>query len=346
MKSLVVMVAVIAGLLGVPAAASAAPAPALSLPAPDGPFPIGLRTLHLTDQRRADPWVPEKRRELMVNVWYPAVPIGRAPLYMTKAESAAAVAGRKLDLPPDALSEVRVHSRENAPSLPGRRPLVVLSPGAGNNRITLTSVAEHLAAQGFVVAGVDHAYEAWATEFPDGLRQCVACGLPGEPWPSAIANRAVDTTFVVDTLLKDRRWSIDATKIGMAGHSAGGSATAAAMTADRRIKAGVNVDGPFYGDVSIDRPFLLLTSPTGEKYFRASWDETWPRLTGPKRQDLVENSGHSSVTDAAILIDQLGLRPQLPPTEIENQYGSIDSRKALEFFRTELTGFFKQWSAR
>ncbi|WET80781.1 acetylhydrolase [Amycolatopsis sp. QT-25] len=344
MKSLMVLVAVIAGLLGVPAAASAAPE--LSLPAPGGPFPIGLRTMHLTDQRRADPWVPEKRRELMVDVWYPAVPLGRAPLYMSPAESAAAIAGRKLDLPPDTLSKVRVHSRENAPSLPGRRPLVLLSPGAGNNRITLTSVAEHLAAQGFVVAGIDHAYEAWATEFPDGLRQCVACGRSDDPWPAAIANRAIDTTFVVDTLLKDRRWSIDATKIGMAGHSAGGSATATAMAADRRIKAGVNVDGPFFGSTSLDRPFLLLTSPTGEKYYRPSWNETWPRLTGPKEQDLVEDSGHSSVTDAAILVDQLGLRPHLPPTEIENQYGSIDSWKALDFFRDRLTAFFKQWSAR
>ncbi|OLZ52612.1 acetylhydrolase [Amycolatopsis coloradensis] len=347
MKSLMVSVAVIAGLLGAPAVASAAPAaPALSLPAPEGPFPIGVRTLHLTDQQRADPWMPEKRRELMVNVWYPAVPLGRAPLYMTNAESAAAVAGRKLDLPPDTLSKVRIHSRENAPSLPGRRPLVLLSPGAGNNRITLTSVAEHLAAQGFVVAGIDHAYEAWATEFPDGLRQCVACTRPNGPWPAAIANRAIDTSFVVDTLLKDRRWSIDARKIGMAGHSAGGSATAATMVADRRIKAGVNVDGPFYGTVSLDRPLLLLASPIGEKHFGPTWDETWPRLTGPKERFLVKDSGHSSVTDAALLVDQLGLRPQIPPTEVENQYGSIDSRKALDFFRDRLTGFFKQWSAR
>ncbi|MFI6306852.1 alpha/beta hydrolase family protein [Amycolatopsis thailandensis] len=346
MKSFLVIAAVVAGLLGVPATASAATAPDLSLPAPGGPLPIGLRTLHLTDQQRADPWVPEKRRELMVNVWYPAVPIGRTPLYMTGAESAAAVAGRKLDLPPDALSKVRVHSKENAPSLPGRRPLVVLSPGAGNNRITLTSVAEHLASQGFVVAGIDHAYEAWATEFPDGLRQCVACGQSPDPWPAAIANRAIDTTFVVDTLLKDRRWSIDAKKIGMAGHSAGGSATAASMVADRRIKAGVNVDGPFFGTVSLDRPFLLMSSPTGKKYYGASWDETWPRLTGPKKDLPVENSGHSSVTDAAILIDQMGLRARLPKEEVERQYGSIDSREALRIFRDELTGFFKQWSAR
>ncbi|MFD5091423.1 alpha/beta hydrolase family protein [Amycolatopsis thailandensis] len=346
MKSFLVIAAVVAGLLGVPATASAATAPDLSLPAPGGPLPIGLRTLHLTDQQRADPWVPEKRRELMVNVWYPAVPIGRNPLYMTGAESAAAVAGRKLDLPPDALSKVRVHSKENAPSLPGRRPLVVLSPGAGNNRITLTSVAEHLASQGFVVAGIDHAYEAWATEFPDGLRQCVACGQSPDPWPAAIANRAIDTTFVVDTLLKDQRWSIDAKKIGMAGHSAGGSATAASMVADRRIKAGVNVDGPFFGTVSLDRPFLLMSSPTGKKYYGASWDETWPRLTGPKKDLPVENSGHSSVTDAAILIDQMGLRARLPKEEVERQYGSIDSREALRIFRDELTGFFKQWSAR
>ncbi len=340
-----ILAVVIAGLLGVPAAASPQLSE-LSLPSPGGPYPVGMRTLHLTDRQRADPWVPERRRELMVSVWYPAVPIGRTPLYMTPAESAAAIAGRGLDLPPDTLSRIQVHSRENAPSLPGRRPLVLLSPGAGNNRTTLTSVAERLAAQGFVVAGIDHAYEAWETEFPDGLRQCVPCGLSGTPWPGAITNRAFDVSFVVDTLLKDRRWSIDPSKIGMAGHSAGGAATAAAMTADKRIKAGVNIDGPFYGTVSFDRPILVLASPVGEPLFGPSWDETWPRLTGPKERYLLENSGHSSVTDAAILVDQLNLRATMPPDFVRNQYGSIDSRGALDFFRDRLTDFFKQWSAR
>lgn len=250
-KALVAVVMVIVGLLGVPAAAS----PRLSLPDPGGPYPIGLRTLHLTDQHRADLWAPERRRELMVSVWYPAVPVGGQAQYMTPAESAAAIAGRKLDLPPDTLSKIQVHARENAPSLPGRRPLVLLSPGAGNSRTTLTSVAERLAAQGFVVAGIDHAYEAWETEFPDGLRQCIPCGLPGEPWPDAIANRALDVSFVIDTLLRDRRWSLDPAKIGMAGHSAVGSATAAAMAADPRIKAGVNVDGPFAG-MAVSAPLI------------------------------------------------------------------------------------------
>jgi predicted dienelactone hydrolase len=159
-------------------------------------------------------------------------------------------------------------------------------------------------------------------------------------------NRAADTSFVIDTLVKDRRWSLDPAKIGMAGHSAGGSATATAMATDRRIKAGVNVDGPFFGTLSLDRPLLLLASPIGEKYYSPSWDETWPRLTGPKERFLLENSGHASVTDSAILIDQLGLRSSMPADVVTNQYGSIDSQVALDFFRDRLTGFFKQWGAR
>lgn len=38
---------------------------------------------------------------------------------------------------------------------------------------------------------------------------------------------------------------IDRTRIGMAGHSIGGSATEATMVADQRVLAGVDLDGPF-----------------------------------------------------------------------------------------------------
>ncbi|MFD9966298.1 alpha/beta hydrolase family protein [Amycolatopsis sp. NPDC058986] len=339
-RLLVLVSVVLAGFLGVSASASAVPA--LSLPDPGGPYPIGRQVLHLVDTGRADPWRPAQRRELMVSMWYPAVPVGKPSTWVTPAESAAMIAGRKLDLPPDTLSRVRVHARENAPVLPSPgRPLVLLSPGAGNSRSTLTALAERLASKGYVVAGIDHAYEGWGVEFPGGrLLSCIPCGQSGDPWPRAIAGRVPDVSFVLDTLLRDRRWPIDPARIGMAGHSAGGSATAAAMTADRRIRAGVDLDGPLFAPVSIDRPFAVLESPLGSRAYGASWTENWPRLTGWKQRLLLEDSGHSTGTDEGILVDQLGLRGSLPPEQLRNQYGSIDSSAGLDFYRDYLTNFF------
>lgn len=64
-------------------AAPASAAKPVGLLIPGGHFPIGQRTLHLTDTGRADPWLPDRRRELMVSLWYPAFPLGKPAEYMT-----------------------------------------------------------------------------------------------------------------------------------------------------------------------------------------------------------------------------------------------------------------------
>jgi hypothetical protein len=337
------VLAVVATLLLALATPASAASPAALL-TPDGRYPIGLRTLHLTDPGRADHWMPDRRRELMVSLWYPAFPVGERAEYMTAAESEATVEGLGLDLPPDTLRRVGVHSRKNAPALPatGRGwPLVLLSPGAGNSRTTLTSVAEHLASSGFVVAAIDHAHEANNVEFPGGrLLQCLACQAPGEPWPAALENRAVDVSFVLDELLERRTPGIDRSRIGMAGHSAGGGATALAMAADQRIKAGVDLDGPFFKSVDLEKPFALLTSPVGEQEYGAGWDAAWPRLTGWKERRHLPETGHSSSIDTGYLAVALGLKDKLSPAVWERLYGSGDVAENLRFFRDYLVRFF------
>src|SRR5262245_42098717 len=86
------ILAIVAALLAALATPSSATAQAALLE-PGGGYPIGLRTLHLTDQTRAEQWQPGQRRELMVSLWYPALPMGRPGRYMTPAESAATVEG-------------------------------------------------------------------------------------------------------------------------------------------------------------------------------------------------------------------------------------------------------------
>ncbi|GAB3836615.1 hypothetical protein GCM10029963_77470 [Micromonospora andamanensis] len=157
--------ALLAALLpGAPVAAQPPAPPALHLPTPTGAYPVGTTWLHLTDAARSDPWRPESRRELMVSLWYPAVaaPGARVP-YTTAAVSARIIAAEGLPLPPDLLATVRTSARRDVPVRPVARgwPLVVLSPGFSLSRESLTGLAEDLASRGYVVAGVDHPYEAW-----------------------------------------------------------------------------------------------------------------------------------------------------------------------------------------
>ncbi len=59
------------------------------LPEPTGRCPVGITSLWLTDTSRPDPWATGvDARELMVSLWYPAMPSdGRRAQYMTPAES-------------------------------------------------------------------------------------------------------------------------------------------------------------------------------------------------------------------------------------------------------------------
>ncbi|SPF05981.1 putative dienelactone hydrolase [Streptomyces sp. MA5143a] len=319
------------GLAATGSAASAAPsampsapgtgtgiAPALELPRPTGPFAVGRTALALRDASRADPWVAGQRRELMVSLWYPAVPArgARPAPYMTERESAALLELLGADdVPKDTLARVRTYSVADARPLGRRSPLVLLSPGFKLPRATLSSLAEDLASRGYVVAGVGHNHEAVATTFPDGrTTPCAACTPPYDQAKLTRIGegRAADMRFVLDRLTGPRPvWgggrAVDGRRVAMVGHSAGGYSTVPAMRGDRRIDAGLTLDG--LAEVStpgVDRPFLMMGTPenapggAGEPY----WGRTWSALSGWKRWLTVDGAQHESFTDLLALVDQ------------------------------------------
>ncbi|GAB3151645.1 alpha/beta hydrolase family protein [Microbispora hainanensis] len=316
----------------VPAAATApaatptgtAPTGIGALPAPTGPHPVGATTLYLKDTSRPDPWVPEATaRELMVTLWYPARPgEGRRAPYMTAKESELTLKGKHVTgVPYDVLSRTRTNALEDAKPAgrTGGLPLVVLSPGFTMPRSTLTSLAEELASRGYAVAGVDHTYENYATTFPDGrVAECVACDSDTDPgFGTKVAGvRAADVSFVLDQLTGPHAtWEgsslIDPSEIAMAGHSIGGAAAAAAMLKDRRVRAGIDMDGTTYARIpksGLSRPFLFLGSAGHEPAGRdTSWDRDWKLLTGWKRWLVLPGADHQSFTDVPLLAGALGI---------------------------------------
>ena len=116
--------------MGTSADAGDAPGHAPYLPEPTGPCPAGTTSVYLKDSSRPDPWaVGVNARELMVSLWYPAVPSdGRRARYMTPAESELQLTSRGIaGVPPDALSTVRTNATVD-PTPAGRQrslPLVV-----------------------------------------------------------------------------------------------------------------------------------------------------------------------------------------------------------------------------
>ncbi len=354
-----VLTALLAGGLSVPllgaAPASSAPAAVLALPSPSGHRPVGRRTLHLVDRHRADPWVPTVRgRELMVSVSYPARPSGGAPAaYMTESEAQRLLEAKGLAgvVPATTVAGTRTHARADAPPAPGCFPLVLLSPGFSMPRTPPTALAGELAAGGYAVAAVDHAYESVGTESPGGrVPSCVACDRVGADVEEAavVQGRAADLSFVIDELTGHRRAGalarvIDAQRIGVAGHSIGGAAAMATMAADRRVRAGVNLDGGFFvrdaGSGLGRRPFMMVGAEDvhGPAHTGSDWAATWGRLRGWKRWLTVAGAGHFSFTDIPWLADRLGLAdPEVPLSGERGWYITRDYVRA--FFDLHLRG--------
>ncbi|QUQ71727.1 alpha/beta hydrolase family protein [Kutzneria sp. CA-103260] len=316
------------------AAMVAATATGIHLPAPTGPFPVGSSILHLVDQSRPDIWEPANPRELMVSLYYPAFPGGQPVPYASAAETQLLVQAQGLPAADaQAFADTTTNSHAQAPPLPGRHPLVLLSPGLGAPRYTMTTLAEELASHGYVVASIDHAYESAGTLFPDNrMLTCVACAATD--LRPLVLNRAEDASFVVDQLTARLPGLIDPDRIGMAGHSIGGASALAAMEADPRIKAGVDMDGAFHVDApnGMSRPFLMLgNADHGPGGADTTWDQVWPQLDGWKRWLTVAGSNHLSFTDAPTLLSQLGTpMPGLP------------ADRSIAITRDYVTAFFDQ----
>ena len=341
---------------------SARPRPTPCLPKPTGPFPVGIPALHLTDTSRPDPWAAGvTARELMVSLWYPAVPSnGPRAQYMTPAESELQLTSRGITgLRPDVLSTTRTNAAADATAdgTQHSHPLVVLSPGFTNSRSALTALAEDLASHGYVVAGIDHTYESYATAFPDGrVATCLARQQEGGK-EGVVAGRAADVSFVLSELTGAHpAWLgaglIDPARMGMAGHSAGGAAAIAAMLADSRIRAGIDMDGSTAApipDPGLSRPFLFLGkqsnytpgSGSGVTTLRdwklrrgavITWERDWARMTGWKRWLVVAGAVHASFTDLALLAEQTGI----------DTGAGLSGARSLDITRAYVRAFFDQ----
>ncbi|MCE7007767.1 hypothetical protein LWC34_33840 [Kibdelosporangium philippinense] len=330
-----------------------AQAATLELPKPAGRNQVGVTELHLVQHGRADPWFPNETRQVMASVWYPALPLGRKAPYV-----APALAKHYETEPPIGVrtdwGSIRTHSYVNAPALPGRFPVVLYSPGVGNSRTMGTILAEELASRGYAVVTVDHTYET-AIAFPGGeVKTDKAFALPGED-PAEIEKakqrmmdaRENDVRFVLDNL--HNLTMLDLAKVGMFGHSGGGITAARVMQVDRRVDAGINMDGWFsFGynrpEQGVDRPFMFMgagSAPNLPPLYgkprthlsEPDWQKFWQASTGPLLDLNMPEGRHYTFTDAQWLLPRLG-------GDHSGFLGTVDPARAIDAQRVYVTAFF------
>ncbi|MEM8767519.1 MAG: hypothetical protein AAGE43_08760, partial [Pseudomonadota bacterium] len=152
--------------------------PAPPLPAPDGPYAVGVRDFALEDDARPGVFAAseDEPRTLLVRVWYPAASTDgyqTRPYFTAKeAETTAVDTGALLGLPFyfTYLELVQTNSYVDAPLIDVSEPLpvVIYSHGytsfAGQN----TALMETLASHGYLVFSVQHSYDSASAVLPDG----------------------------------------------------------------------------------------------------------------------------------------------------------------------------------
>lgn len=265
-------------------------------------------------------------------------------------------------------------------------PLVVFSHGALGVLDSNESLYRELASHGYVVASIGHTYQAlYVVEDPGGRTWIDAGYLRDlrredakvdrrasfELYRQWMAVRTADIEFVIESLigvtptasaLSEARELVDGTRIGLMGHSLGGSAALgvgrlrAEVTA--KVAAVVALESPLLTDiVGVELgEFVIDPSPYPVPVLNVYSDDTWGRLTEMPQyagnvallesphDDVInvhiEGSRHLGLTDLSLtspLLTRLlgGTRQVADAKEVLRAVSSL----TLEFLDTHLRGF-------
>ncbi|GIE99272.1 alpha/beta hydrolase family protein [Paractinoplanes rishiriensis] len=341
--------------------ASAAPdragLPRLTLPRPTGPHRIGSVALHLVDRSRPDPVAGAgHHRSLMATVCYPAARDDRrypAAPWLSAAATHALLVGN--EFPADVVAAPLTAGQVGAPVLrdSGRRPVIVYSHGNNSHRGEATIVVQQLVSHGYVVVSIDHTYDAYS-ELSNGRLTVPEDELEFTPWDSAY-----DMRFLLDRLEDlaagrnpdaGRRQLpaglgavLDLRRIGMAGWSKGATSTAIVLNQDRRVRAGLALDGPMQAvpppDV-VDRPFMMMTAEF-TRVAEPSVEDFWRHyLTGWKLNVQADGAAHSSYCDHQWLLPQLAQAIGMSDEELAGWVGTLDPGRGVRIQQAYPLAFF------
>ncbi len=339
-------------------------APPVLFPVPVFPKPVGLYQVgtvsyYRMDEARAELYTDDAndKRELMIQIWYPATPARGAKTgpWINGLDVAGPIMADYINLPAFALDHANLFRTNSYPEAPVASvdvpfPIVVYSHGWNGFRAINTNQMEALASAGYIAVGIDHTYGAMVTVFPDGR---VALNNPealpdGEGFESASqileATYAADVSFVLDELERLNvgdgllAGRLDVSRVGVFGHSTGGGAVVMACAQDARCKAGLGMDAwlePVSDDViaaSLSQPFLFMNSElwaTGDN--QPVLDELLAGLTQTGYRMTIRGTRHYDFTLLPLLT------PLAPALKLK---GPIEGQRGMQIITDYLLAFF------
>ena len=345
-----------------------ATAEATSLPTPRGRYNTSIEHVQLIDQSRKDPFSSSSQpRKLMATIFTPVEQDQCIPTQVSFLDSTTATfqdqkfgayglpAGLFGTLELTACTTTATQSKQpkvNQKAL----PLVILSPALATTRLFYSVMAQNLASSGYVVISVDHPYDVDIVTFPDNST-ILGVDISDAQLPLALDTRVKDISFVINQALKPAfakqylqplgsspcHSVIDTTHIGVLGHSFGGAAAAESLLHEKKVVAGINLDGSFFGQVvekGTRKPILILAHDGKNQTTDPSWAAIWPQLKGWKKEVMMKAFAHYTFSDLPIIVDTLGIRDGLPNQVVGELLGSVAGSEADRDVHKYVLAFF------
>lgn len=317
-------------------------APALVFPpyqplAVTGPYAIGTAHYTVTDERRSEQYSDTgKKRRVNVSFWYPEN-VGGDETY----------------------------------------PLVVFSHGGLATENSNESLYRELASHGYVVCSIGHPYHAFWARYEDGTIAWLSTKYlkeiqredaktdkqqSYEYYQKWMTIRTGDINFVIDTILtnvangKDGVYGlVDVTKIGVMGHSLGGSAVLAIPRQRDDVDAVIALESPFlYDIVGVENNEFMWTdqpypAPVLNVYSDSSWEHLSEWSQYARNYEFLSDAsetaislylpgaGHFSLTDLSLASPLLvRILEDSGTTRQNSEYLQDVNQACLEFFNLYL----------
>ncbi|KAI2620748.1 hypothetical protein GGS26DRAFT_594846 [Hypomontagnella submonticulosa] len=299
---------------------------AATIPAPTGPYQVGVRKFTIEHYNDHDPVAPNNRSTaFLATIFYPTHQKAQAPPEPYLNPETAAIferswnysAGTLESLTSTVQKDARFLESEHVDgeqvNIPMGLPVILFGPGAGGppvegNTILLSELASH----GYAVIGLDHPFEQPFIRYPNGTGvEGIVIDYSSNDLITAIYNmRLEDNAAFLDyhlaKLVDKYNLPLDMKVIGALGYSLGGAAGLGSLQRTGRLVSGLNLDGTLFGDPALNsttadirKPVFLLGNEGhgGEYYGDVSW-ATFPRWqTGYQRKMLVNGTTHHDFCD-------------------------------------------------
>jgi len=340
--------------------------PMFKLPAPTGRYPVGTRTLHFTDSKRAEMHEGAKpgNREVVAQLWYPAATAKwQKALYRRKKETTRRSSYQAV---------LKTHSLQDAPATAECFPVLVHNSAWWGFRNRSTFMIQDLASHGFIVVAISHPYNSSMVELADGsvanpdysldLGFSLAKYIPIEERfamaDQELAIQTADCRFVLDELEKldrtpghplESRMRMD--RVAAYGYSFGGAVSVELAREDSRVLVALELDGVLHGAAfshGLDKPILLIDSPwmisPGEHSDNPRLAETsrmWNIIAESKMRLLERCGGVRIIVDGMVHADFTDQIFMSPFRRLSSS-GSIPPKRVAHILNTYVLAFFQQ----